>query len=469
MIVKPTQPQRNLTLFDATCIIVGTIVGAGIFQSAPTVASAAGDATSLIILWLFGGVLTLAGALCFAELTTRFMNEYGGDYAYLKMAFGKSVGFMFAWATFWIIRPGNIGAMALTFAIYLGNLLSVGEPGSNGMQALYAVLAVVLLSVVNLLGLKKSKWLQNVLTVTKVVGILLIAGLGIFSNSDLSSTPLTSEIAPERDWLLALVFVMFSFGGWNDLSFISNEIVDPKRNLLRALILGSVAVTAVYVVINIAFVIGLGFGAFSQSKAVATDLVTNVLGSESLIGQRASKIIASLVCISCLGAINGIIITSPRIYYAAGRDFQLIGALGVWNQERDQPWLATMIQAVVTVGLLCLCFGYEKPFDTIVIASAPFFWGFLGLTGVSLIVFRRKNMTSNEEQPSFRVPFYPLEPLLLIIACFSMAYSSTDFLIRNGYWLAGLTVLALMVVGILLGLNLRSTLEGQPLNKSMEN
>ena len=461
--IASTGPKRTLSLLDGVCIIVGTIIGAGIFQAAPDIARFAGGFEVLIGLWLLGGLITVIGALCFAELSSRFSDVPGGDYGFLKLAFGKPIGFMFAWATFWIIRPGNIGAMALTFATYFDRLLGFDHADdlSANRQAWYAIGAVVLLSSTSLIGLKQAKWIQNLLTFAKVGGIVLIGMLAFFSPAsqgiDLTApTPVSTGLATDSAWLLAMVFIMFSFGGWNDLSFVSTEIKHPERNLFRSLVIGSIAVTTIYIVINIAFVFGIGYDSVRNSSAVATDVVSRSLGADSWIGSRGSQIISGLICISCLGAINGIIITSPRIYYAAGRDFQLLQALGKWNHERDQPWLATMVQAFVTIGLFCLCFRYENPFGVIVVVSAPFFWTFLGLAGISL-VFLRKKFPSPNDKTVFRTPFFPVEPIVLAIACILMAYASINHLISERFWVATGVVVSMMVIGICLGLVLRST------------
>lgn len=461
-------PKRTLSLLDGVCIIVGTIIGAGIFKAAPDIAGFAGSFEVLIGLWLLGGLITVIGALCFAELASRFSDVPGGDYGFLKLAYGKPVGFMFAWATFWIVRPGNIGAMALTFATYFDRLLGFDptEDLSTNRQAWYAIAAVILLSSSSLVGLKQAKWIQNLLTFAKVGGIVLIGMLAFFSPAsqgfDFSaSNSVSTDAAEGTTWLLAMVFIMFSFGGWNDLSFVSTEIKHPERNLFRSLVIGSVAVTAIYIVINIAFVFGIGFDAVRNSPAVATDVVSRALGVDSWIGSRGSQIISGLICISCLGAINGIIITSPRIYYAAGRDFKLLHALGKWNHERDQPWLATAVQALVTIGLFCLCFRYENPFGVIVVVSAPFFWTFLGLAGISLIVLRKK-FPDQTSKAVFRTPFFPFEPVVLAIACFLMTFASIQHLISEKVWVAVGVVVTMMVIGIGLGLILRGSDDSRP-------
>ena len=450
-------PSRTVSLFDAICIIVGTIIGAGIFKTAPSIANFAGSYSVMILLWLVGGLLTVIGALCFAELTTRFSNVAGGDYGFLKMAYGKHIGFLFAWATFWIIRPGNMGAMALTFAGYFDEVFGGGPFDDQWRIAFYTILSILVLSCTNLIGLKQGKKIQNVLTVAKVVGIasiILVAFLMPAPNANEGSIANTASPS-NSNWLLAMVLVMFSFGGWNDISFIATEIKKPEKNLFRALILGCVLVTTIYVIVNIAFSTSLGFESVAQSKAVATDVIQNSMGRESWFGEKAAKIVAALICISCLGAINGIIITSPRIYFAAGRDYPLFGSLGAWDTKRNQPWIATSVQAVVTIAFCILCFQYKDPFEVIVVSSAPFFWSFLGLAGLSLIVFRRRNSNESQEKKYFQTPLFPLEPLVLATACFAMAYSSLNHMMAMDYWLAFIAVVVTMVIGAILSVLIR--------------
>lgn len=451
-------PKRTLSLFDAVCIIVGTIIGAGIFQTAPKIALFAGSPYLMFGLWLVGGVITVIGALCFAELTTRFANVPGGDYGFLKLGYGRPVGFMFAWATFWIIRPGNMGAMALTFAAYFDQ---IGLLDSNGngqfYQAVYTIFAIVVLSIINLIGLKQGKSIQNFLTVVKVLGIASIVIVALIAPAESASSVDEAVVSNNSSmWLVGLVFVMFSFGGWNDISFVATEVKSPEKNLFRSLVIGSLLVTAIYLVVNIAFVAALSFQTVRESSSVATDVVRHSLGANSFVGQRGAQIIAGLICISCLGAINGIIITSPRIYYAVGKDYPLLSFVGRWDSKRNQPWIAIAIQAAVTVGFCILCFQYKNPFEAILIASAPFFWAFLGMAGLAVIVLRVR-LTDSQYPFVFRTPFYPLEPIVLAIACFAMTYSSFSHMLHEGYWVAIYAVFGMMGIGVLLGLSLSSS------------
>ena len=274
---QPQAPQRTLGLFDAICIIVGTIVGAGIFQTSPMIASLAGSPVNLGIVWFAGAFIALIGAICFAELTHRYPDRVGGDYVYLKQALGPTVSFLFAWSSFWVVRPGNIGAMAMVFAVYFSQInLGVGVA-----QPVWAIAAVTGLSVVNLIGLQSGKRIQNVLTIAKVAGICSIVFLAFVSPAETPPDAAAISVGPtsaSSNLWIAILFVMFTFGGWNDISFVAGEIRDPRRNLWRCLMLGIVIVTVVYSLFNFAILTGLGFTAMSQSSAVATDLVTQVLG-----------------------------------------------------------------------------------------------------------------------------------------------------------------------------------------------
>lgn len=448
--VASNQPRRILSLFDAVCIIVGTIIGSGIFATAPFIAQNANNFALLIVLWIVGGLVALVGALCFAELMTTNQNVVGGDYIYLKKAYGRPIAFMFAWAAFWIIRPGNIGAMAMIFAQYFNQIL----PGGEFSRVLYGLAAVVLLSVTNLLGLKQGKVLQNLLTTAKVLGILAIVVLAAIRPAEQLNLPAPNS-ASGSIWL-AMILIMFTYGGWNDISFVTGEIRDPKRNLFRSLWMGTLTVTAIYVAVNIAFVVGLGYEAMANSQAVATDLSRQALGADSILGQRSGQLIAALVCISCLGAINGMILTSPRIYYAVGRDLKPLSFLSEWNRNRDVPWQAILLQAIVTIGLISICLLYQDAFEVLVVVTAPYFWGFLALTVFALMVLRIKKSF----QPSlddldagiYRVPLYPLPPVFFGAVCIGLLYNAITYLFAQKYEVAFAVVTGVMVVGIVLSL-----------------
>ncbi len=308
-------PRRELTLFDSTCIIVGIIIGAGIYRSSPDVARLAPNATWLIGLWLLGGALSLIGALCYAELATAYPQE-GGDYVYLTRAFGRRVGFLFAWCQLWIVRPGSIGAMAYAFAEYANRIWPRAEGGRAAyVLVMYAAGSIVVLTAVNILGVREGKWTQNVLTTAKVLGLAAIVAVGFLYAAPASTQQPATAHGILRPFLadigLAMIFVLFTYGGWNEMAYVAAEVKEPRKNILRALLVGTLAVTAIYVLVNLAFLHALGLDG-ARHATVAADVL------ELGIGPWAGLAISLLICISALGAINGQIFTGARIYYAMG-------------------------------------------------------------------------------------------------------------------------------------------------------
>ncbi len=294
-------PHRHLSLWDSTSIIVGIIIGSSIYCSAPRIAGGVPDVAWLVAVWTVGGVFTLIGALCYTEMATAYPRS-GGDYVYLTEAFGRKVGFLFAWAQFWIVRPGTLGITAFVFADYANQVFALPERFHPVL--VYAVLAIVVLTGVNLLGVRAGKTTQNVLTVVKFVGLLAIVGVGL-SVSPAKAAAIATE-PPPLNLGFIMIFIFYAYSGWNEMAYVSAEVRDPRRNILRALLLGSLAVTAVYIAVNLAFVHALGIDGLRKSDAVAAEVV------KLSIGPSAGRLISLLICITALGGINGMIFTGAR-------------------------------------------------------------------------------------------------------------------------------------------------------------
>ena len=431
-------PRRELTLFDSTCIIVGIIIGSGVYRTSPAVAQLTPSVTWLIGLWLLGGLLSLIGALCYAELATAYPKE-GGDYVYLTRAFGRSVGFLFAWCQLWIVRPGSIGVMAFLFADYANQIW----PQAEGRTAAYVLLAyaagsIIALTVVNILGVREGKWTQNVLTVAKVLGLAAIVAVGFTHPAPATALPpIASSGFNVSNFGMAMIFVLFAYGGWNEMAFVSAEVTEPRKNILRALLIGTLAVTAIYVLVNLAFVYALGLEGTRQPTA-ATDVLR--LG----IGPWAGQSISVLICISALGAINGQIFTGSRIYYAMGNDHRVYAWLGRWNARRGTPVCSLLIQGAITLALSAW-FGLTRDgFESMVKFTTPGFWVFLALVGISLFVLRWRDP---EIERPYRVPGYPITPILFCLSCSFMVYSSVAFAIENRSWEA-IWSIAILLVGV---------------------
>lgn len=443
--------KAALSLFDATSIIVSIVIGSAIYEKAPFIAAqatgwiiatrqwlaggvesaATGEAPSrglalaaVIGVWLLGGVVAWVGALCYAELATAYPHA-GGTYVYLSRAFGRYVGFAFVWTEFWIVRPGNVGAIAFVFARYAGRLL--GLQSSPVVEVSLAGGAILVLAVVNAIGLNAGKWTQNVLMACKVVGLVAIFLTGMFfaAPAEVRAAPLATSGSVS----LAMIFIMFAYGGWADMSYVAAEVRDPARNISRALALGTLIISAIYMLVNLAFANSLGIGGMARSEAVAADVLSLAFGD---YGSRA---ISLLICISCLGAVQGMIFTGARVYYALGREQPLFRWLGQWNEARGVPGRSLWIQTLVTVGMVAAfglySDGKETGFDRLVIFSAPFFWGFIGLVGVALIVLRNHDGAAGR---LYRVPLYPLTPIVLTLSSAAMVYAAVDYAAGNPAW-----------------------------------
>lgn len=437
-------PGQVLGLSDATAIIVGLIVGAGIFGTPAIVAGAAGSEAMAILAWVIGGLISIIGAMCYAELATAYPSA-GGEYHFLGRAFGRSFAFLYGWARLTVIVAGSIAIFAFLFGEYLSRVISLGEHSA----AIWAGLIVIVLSVVNYIGIREGKAAQDVFTLLEVGGLVLIVVAGLFLAPALSTVEPTAATAAvpaaSTPWYvgagpgLAMIFVLFTYGGWNDAAYISAEVKDPKRNMSRALILSISIVTVLYVLVNLAYFHGLGFDAVVRSDAVAADLLKRVWG------EFGEKLISIMIAIAALTSVNGSIIVGARSNYALGRDWPILGWLGHWDARHGSPRNATLAQGAIALALVLLGAVQKTGFKGLVEFTAPVFWAFFLLTGISLFVLRWRD--SATERP-FRVPGYPLLPLVFVAACAYLLYSSIDYHGRNA--VVGVAVLAVGALVLLL-------------------
>lgn len=405
-----TTVKKELSVFDSTCIIVGIIVGAGIYETAPTVASCMGSWQGVLGIWLIGGLFSLAGALCYAELATAYPRE-GGDYVYLSRAYGKWAGYLFGWSLLAIIRPGDIALMAFIFARYATKLYPFGHSG-----VVYASAAIVIMTAINVLGVKQGKWAQNFLTILKSIGLLLIIAAGMFAPGREEVFAEAGKISPDG-LSLALILVLFTFGGWNEMVYVAAEVKNPQRNIVRALITGTVSVTVLYILVNGAYLAALGYEKMVGSEAVAVDTVA------TLLPDIAGNAVSVLICISVLGAINGLIFTGSRISYAVGSENKLLGALGKWNEKAGVPICALLVQGTISIGIII----FAKSFIDTILYTAPVFWMFFFFTGLSVFVLRYKE--PGVLRP-FKVKGYPVTAIIFCGSCVFMFYSCVKYALR---------------------------------------
>lgn len=404
-------PKPSLSFVDAVALIVGIVIGAGIFETPALVASSAGSEFALLLTWLAGGVASLIGAVCYAELATAYPHV-GGTYYYLKRSFGQFMSFLFAWARMTVIQTGSIVLLAFVFGDYASQVLRLGPVSAS----LYAAGAIALLTVINIIGLQQGKCAQNLLTAAKVLGLLLVVVIGLVTTAPASINP--AAPTGSGSWGLAMLFVLLSYGGWNEAAYISAEIQNRRRNIVRSLLWSIGIITAIYLLINLAYLRGLGLAGMAQSEAVAADLMRRQFGD------AGASFISLLIAVSTLGAINATIFTGARTNYAMGQDVSLFGFLGRWQPRPSSPTTAFLLQAIIALALVVLGTITRKGFETMVDYTAPVFWFFFLLSGLSLFILRQREPQTNRP---FRVPLYPLTPLLFCAICGYLLYSSLAY------------------------------------------
>jgi basic amino acid/polyamine antiporter, APA family len=428
------KPKASLTVFDACTMIVGLIVGAGVFGTPAIVAGALNDENMILAAWIAGGVVSIIGALCYAELATAFPSA-GGEYHFIQRAFGRSLAFLYGWARMTVIVAGSIAVFAYLFGDYISRVVNLGEYSS----AIWAALIVVVLTAVNYRGIHEGKTTQNLFTVLEVSGLLLIIVAGLFLAGPPAPPPLAAAgaAAASGPWYMgagigtAMLFVLFTYGGWNDAAYISAE-VRGERNMARALLIAISVVAVLYVLIALAYMKGLGLYAMARSDAVAADLLKAVWGS------GGEKLISIMIAVAALTSVNGSMIVGARSNYALGKDWPIFGYLGRWHDASGSPRNAMVVQGVIALMLVALGAFQKAGFKGLVEYSLPVFWGFFLLIGIAVFVLRAKE--PNAPRP-FRVPFYPVLPALFVCNCGYLLYSSLTY--HKGHALVGLAVLAI--------------------------
>ncbi len=356
----------------------------------------------------------MVGALCYSELATAYRHP-GGDYHYLTRAYGRAPAFLFAWSRMAVLQTGSIALLAFVFGDYASELFSLGDRSSP----IYAALLVGALTGINVLGLQEGKWTQKILTTAEIAGLLMVvvAGLTLAGPGAGASS---ADIGPERATAsvgLALVFVLLTYGGWNEAAYISEE-VRGSRSLARALLWGIAIITAVYLLANLAYLKGLGLSALARSEAPAADLMRRA------IGEQGAAIVSALVAICAITSANATILTGARTNYAMGRDYALFRPLGRWHGRANTPVNALLIQGAIALSLVAFGARTRSGFTTMVEYTAPVFWAFFLMTGLALILLRIRD--AGTPRP-FRVPFYPVTPLLFCATSAYMLWSSLAY------------------------------------------
>jgi len=402
-------PKQLLSLADGIVLICGMVIGAGIFKAPSIVAASTSSDAEFLFAWILGGVVSVCGALVYAELASRYP-ETGGEYAYLARAFGRGAAFVFAWSRMTVIQTGAIAAVAFVFGDYASEILRLGDSSS----AIYAALGVVALTLLNFAGTVESKTLQKIMQVLLFAGLLFIAAGGLL----MAGAP-ARPAAPASggSFGLAMIFVLLTYGGWNEAAYLAGEVRDSRRNMMRILVGGILAVAVLYLLVNLGYLAVLGLGGMRESKAVAADVMRVVTG------EKGAVLLALIVCLAALTTVNAAIFTGARTNYALGRDFALFARLGSWREAGSTPGNALLLQGVIALALVLIASFTPDGFSAMVAYTAPVFWTFFLLTGLTLFLFRH----AGGDTPAFRVPRYPVVPLAFCGMCAYMLYSSVNY------------------------------------------
>jgi len=396
--MHPSQKASSqLSVLDGVAMLVGVVVGIGIFGFPPLVAMNVDSGFMYMAAWVAGGVIMLIGALCYAELGSTYPSS-GGEYHYLQRAYGGRLSLLFAWARGTVIQTGAIAAVAFIYGEYAHAILPLGAYG----EAWHAGIAVVVLTILNLIGTRESKRAQVLFTALALVAVVAVIIAGVIGAPEPAATASTAGSTSSGVLGMAMVFVLLTYGGWNETAYLAGEIRDVRRNLSRVLLLGTLVVMALYFCVNLAFLHIFGLEGLRNTHAVGADLMNLVAGPAGAL------LLSLLVCCTALSTINGCLFTGARVYYALGHDVPTLGWLSARDEQRASPVNALLVQGVITLALILFgAFTDGSGVHTMVAYTAPVFWLFMFLVGASLFVMRRRD--PSRERPS-RCRSTPLPP-----------------------------------------------------------
>jgi len=439
--VRASDPRGRLTrqigLFAATAITVGSIIGSGIFRSPHSVARELPSATLILAAWVLGGILSMAGSLALSEIAVAYP-ETGGLYVFIREAFGRRLAFVFGWANLAVIKPTVIASIASVFAVYVCQALGF----SAGTQLPAGLVAILVLTFVNWLGVREGTNTQTILTTAKVLGILALCAAafalrhavppGAIAGA-LRATGMTATAPANAHPLLiafavAMIPIFFAYDGWTDSTYVAGEIVHPRRNLPIAILGGTAIVIAMYVVTNLAYLAVLSPHEIAGYEAVASETIRRVLG------EWGGRALAVLVAVSTFGTISSSVLTGPRVTLAMAQDGLFWSRAAHVSPRRGSPDVALWLQATLSCVWLSLASrGFEDVSGWFVTTS----WLFYGLAIASVFVLRKRERAgppaNAEERDRYRTPLYPLTPWLFILV--TVAIIASD--LASSKWRAG--------------------------------
>lgn len=400
------QLTRELGVWSAGAVLVGSTIGSGIFRVPSTVAAQTGSVGGVVAVWVLGAVVSLFGALTLAELATLYPRS-GGIYVFLREAYGPRVAFLFGWTQLVVIRPSALGAIAMIFAEYLGDLLG---PSMNVRVVAAAVIVVI--GLLNMRSVRWGMWLENGTAGAKVVALGVVAVLALWLAARVGA-PVQDATPLHRPWTgvgVALVAALWAYDGWADLTFMAGEVRDPSRNFPRALAWGVAVVVVIYLLVNAAYLSVLSVDEMAGSDLVAASTATR------LAGAWGGHLVSVLVVLSTLGSLNGAMMTGPRIFFAMAEDGLMWRPVAAVHPRHHTPWAAVALATVLGVGYVSV-----RSFEELAGGFVLGIWPFYALAVGAVILLRRR--LPDVERP-YRTPGYPWVPAVFLVASVGMLVSA---------------------------------------------
>jgi basic amino acid/polyamine antiporter, APA family len=411
--------KRELKLLDCALLVIGSVIGSGIFLTPGNIARTVQSVEGMFLVWAAGGILSFFGALAYAELGAMFPRS-GGIYVFLREAYGPMTAFLYGWCTFFVMQSGSIATLAAGFAIYLGYLV----PVSSAAAKAFAVTVIGLLTLINCLGVRSGARVQNILTVIKM-GSLIGISLVLFSMSGGSFQHYSYQPGPSVrfSWSslgIAMIAVLWAYEGWHILTYNAGEVRNPKRNLTGGLLLGTLAIIGLYLTVNLAYLYALPFERISGSRRLASDAM------ELALGPVGGTLIAVAILISITGAINSNVLGGPRVYFAMAREKLFFRQFAYVQPRYVVPTFSIILQGV-WASVLTLIGSFDRLFSYVIFVC----WIFYGLGGLAVLVLRWKR--PGQERP-YKTWGYPFVPVLFSVMAFLIVLNTMVNDFKNSFW-----------------------------------
>lgn len=402
--------------WDSIAISIGIVVGVGIFRAPAEVAKYLTSPALIILAWLIGGIICLLGALCYSELSSSFP-QTGGNYIYLRESYGRGIGFLFGWTELVVVRTGSIAAVAFICGQYLQSLLAL----DRFPVKLIATSVVFIISFINMLGLRQGKTFQNLSTLAKTLALIAIIIWGLMSKKgNVSNFWPIQAMMDEKIFTvfgLALIPILWTYGGWHESTFLTEETKDYRRSLPFSLITAILIISSIYIAINLVYIYLVPVREIASSELIASGVM------QILYGANGRKILEILVIISSLGCINGMIITGSRVTCAMSKDNPIFRYLGEINPKHSVPSRSILINAIWSVGLIIW-----GTFNQLLFFTGFVVWLFFALAGAGIFILRYKY--PDLERP-FKVLGYPVVPAVFVLICIALVINTLFFYPRE--------------------------------------